>query len=104
MNIDSIKQILVACVADDAPVEALFQARDIFEIIMAAGKTEFEMPEISLSPEEGKFIRSLFADNGIDDRISFYSLLGCADLLMNSSAEAHFFQARRLFQVMLKTL
>jgi hypothetical protein len=73
-------------------------------MIMAAGKAEFEMPGIFLSSEEDKFIRSLFADNGIDDMISFYSLLECADLLMNSSAEAHFFQARRLFQVMLKTL
>lgn len=90
--------------ADDAPVDALFQARDIFEMIMAVGKNKFKIPTISLSPEDDKFIRSLFADNGIADGISFYSLLGCADLLMNSSAEAHFFQARRLFQIMLKTL
>jgi hypothetical protein len=91
-------------VADDAPVEALFQARDIFEMIMAAGKNKFKMPTIFLSPEEDNFIRSLFADNGIEDRISFYSLLECADLLMNSSAAVLFFQARRLFQIMLKTL
>jgi hypothetical protein len=31
MNMDSVKQILVACVADDAPVEALFQAGDILK-------------------------------------------------------------------------
>lgn len=104
MNIDSVKQILAGCLTDNAPDEALFQARDIFEVIIAAGKNDFKIPTIVLAPEDYDFVRSLLTENGIDDEVSFYSLLGCADRLMNSDAEANLFQARRLFQIMLNTL
>lgn len=105
MNIESIKPILVSCVKDDAPAEALFQARDIFEMILVAHQKSSDLPPMDIaSTEEEAFVRSLLSEMGIRDEINFITLLGCADLLMNAESETQLFQARRLFRILLNSL
>jgi hypothetical protein len=105
MSIETIKPILVSCVKDDAPIEALFQARDIFEMILMAHQNSSDLPPMNLaSTEEETFVRSLLSEMGIHDEINFVTLLGCADLLMNTESETQFFQARRLFRILLNSL
>ena len=100
-----IKPILISSIDDNAPNEALFQARDIFETIYTAGQKNGHIPKIVVSTEsERQWIRNMLKAHHIDEGISFQTLLGCADKLLNTPGEENFFQARCLFRILLNAL
>ncbi|MBN2714211.1 MAG: hypothetical protein JXX14_00065 [Deltaproteobacteria bacterium] len=102
---DHIKPIIQSALREHAPDDALFQARDIFETILAATQKSENIPEIVIpsAAERAELINILLA-TGIHDDVSFKSLLGCIDVLLDSNEKEHIFQARRLFGVLLKSL
>ena len=105
MILDTVTPILAACIDDDAPEDALFQARDIFEMILVAGEKASHLPVVRIKTrDEIEFVQALLKENEIRDEISFRTLIGCADLLLNCENNTYFFQVKRLFQILLNSL
>ena len=105
MMYDHIKPIIASSLQDDAPSEALFQARDIFETVFtAAQKSGHVLKIMTSSAGERQWLLEVLKQNNINDEITFISLLGCADQLLNTPGKDNFFQARCLFRIMLNAL
>ena len=102
---ETVKPILESSLNPNAPVESLFQARDIFEVILVSGQKAGNLPRLSFSSyQELKWAQSLLDENGIVEQISFRSLIGCTDLLLKSAKQEDILQARRLFEILLNAL
>ncbi|MBN2531119.1 MAG: hypothetical protein JXR76_32335 [Deltaproteobacteria bacterium] len=101
----SIKSMLESLLDSEGPVDVLLQARDIFEMVLMAESTTRVLPELTFSSHsEKKWIQTILKQNDICDDLSFKTLLGCADLLLNSITDESTIQVKGIFKILLKNL